>query len=143
MTSPSLPTALAVETGLQATVPVVEEIPVLTRSVEQTGAVRVRIVTEAETRRLDTPELHEDVVVERVPVGRPCEERRAPWQDGDVWVVPVYEEQVVVERRWILKEEVRLHRRQRSTPGTREVVLRREQAVVERQQPDGSWQAVD
>ncbi|AKJ27470.1 hypothetical protein AAW51_0779 [Caldimonas brevitalea] len=130
----------------ETTLPIVEERPVVTRSLEQTGAVRVRVVTEEVPERLDLSEVHDDVVVERVAVGRiceDCEERMGPWQDGDVLVVPVYEEQVVVQRRWVLKEEIRLRRQRRHTGSTQEVMLKREHAVVERQQPDGSWQPVD
>ena len=51
---------------------------------------------------------------------------------GDVLIIPVYEEIVTVQRQWVLKEEVRLRRREVQSRHREEVVLREEQAVVER-----------
>ena len=47
-------------------------------------------------------------------------------------VIPVYEEVVTVQRKWVLKEEVRLRRREVQARHREEVVLREEQALVER-----------
>jgi stress response protein YsnF len=47
-------------------------------------------------------------------------------------MIPVYEEVVTVQRQWILKEEVRLRRREVQTRHREQVVLRGEEAVVER-----------
>jgi stress response protein YsnF len=74
-------------------------------------------------------------------VGVQVAQPREPWHEGDVLVVPVYEE--VIERRLVLKEEIRLHRQRFSTSHTEQVPLRRQRAVVERRQADGSWAEVD
>ena len=58
--------------------------------------------------------------------------RRKPRQEGDVLVIPVYEEVVTVQRKWVLKEEVRLRRREVQARHREEVVLREEQALVGR-----------
>ena len=50
-------------------------------------------------------------------------------------IIPVYEEVVTVQRQWVLKEEVRLRRREVQSRHREEVVLREEQAVVERRPP--------
>jgi len=51
-----------------------------------------------------------DVSVERVPVGRTVTEAPATRQEGDVMIVPVMEEVLVVEKRLVLKEELHIRR---------------------------------
>ena len=51
-----------------------------------------------------------DVQIERVQVDEIVPEVIAPYMDGDVYVVPVIEEEVVIQRRLRLKEELRVHR---------------------------------
>lgn len=48
-------------------------------------------------------------------------------------VVPVFEEIVTVQRHWVLKEEIRLHTRTVKTRHRERVVLRGEEAKVERE----------
>jgi stress response protein YsnF len=120
---------------------VIEEEARITKRVEETGAVRVRLESEGVDAPCDIGTTHESYEVERVPVGRVVEARREPWTDGDAVVVPVYEE--VLVPRLVLKEEIRLvrHRRTEHAEGT--VSLRRERAIVERRQPDGTWQPAE
>lgn len=72
---------------------------------------------------------HEQVVVERVAVGRVVDAVPAIRQEGDVTVVPVVEEELVIVRRLVLKEEVHL-RRVRSTTTHTQTVTGREQHVA-------------
>ena len=71
---------------------------------------------------------HEGVVVERVAVGRIIDAVPPVRQEGDVTIIPVVEEEVVVTRRLILKEEVHL-RRVSTTVAHVEVVTLRQQVV--------------
>jgi len=71
------------------------------------------------------------VEVEHIPMGQVVAERRDPWQDGDALVIPVYEEQQVVVKRLVLREQIRV-RRVRSTERQRfQDTVRREQLEVE------------
>ncbi|MCC6313983.1 MAG: YsnF/AvaK domain-containing protein [Thermomicrobiales bacterium] len=69
-------------------------------------------------RRVETVPVEEvvqtwrdDVTVERVPVGRQIETIPAPRTEGDTLIVPIVEEMLVVERRLVLREEVRVTKR--------------------------------
>jgi uncharacterized protein (TIGR02271 family) len=125
------------------TLPVIEETLHVATRVEETGAVRVRLVVEEGTQQVDLPCTSEEVSVERVPVGRAARERRPAWLDGDVVVVPVYEEVMVVKRRLMLKEEIRLSTRRSTRVDRAEFPVKRERAVVERRAEDGTWVPVD
>ena len=72
---------------------------------------------------------HDHVVVERVPVGRVVDVAPPIRQDGDVTILPVMEEVVVIERRLVLKEEIHF-RRVQTMQHFSEMVSLREQAVT-------------
>jgi uncharacterized protein (TIGR02271 family) len=84
------------------------------------------------TELIDEPMLHDEVDIEHVAINRAVEAPEPPGEEGDVLVIPVYEEVVRVQRQWILKEEVRLRRREVQTRHREQVVLRGEETVVER-----------
>ena len=101
------------------------------RTVE-TGTVRIKKVVREREEVVDVPLLREEVHVERVPINRiikgPVEAR----QEGETWVLPLVEEVLVVEKRLMLKEEVRVTRRQIEERRPQRVTLRTEDAEVER-----------
>jgi uncharacterized protein (TIGR02271 family) len=102
------------------------------RETVETGRVRVRLVTREHPETVELPLTKETFEVDRVPIGREIDAAPSPRQEGDTLVIPVVEEVIVTERRLVLKEELRL-RRVRTTEQHREtVVLRRQEAIVER-----------
>lgn len=119
--------------------PVIEEDLEVLREQASTGAVRVRIGQRDEVRVVNLDAVTEEVDVERIQVGREVDQVVPPWRDGDALVVPVYEETLVLQRRLVLKEEIRLKSRTRRQEWQQEVALRRDEAHVERRHPDGSW----
>jgi uncharacterized protein (TIGR02271 family) len=74
----------------------------------ETGALRVRKRVRTERERLEVPIRREEVHVERVPVSG---EAAAGAEIGeDEIVVPVTEEEVVVSKRPVVKEEIRIRK---------------------------------
>ena len=116
-------------------IPVAREEVGVAREVVETGVVRVRKVVRERLESIDEPMLHDEVDVEHVTINRVVDAPQAPREEGDVLIIPIYEEVVTVHRQWVLKEEVRLRRREVETRHREEVVLREEQALVERQAP--------
>ncbi|WP_280153340.1 DUF2382 domain-containing protein [Piscinibacter sp. XHJ-5] len=123
--------------------PIIEERVKVSTRVEETGAVRVRLVVEEGTQPVELTCSSDEVTAERVAVGRAARERRAAWMEGDVLVVPVYEEVLVAKRTLMLKEVIRLHTRRTEHVDKAEVAVRRERAIVERRTEDGGWVAVE
>lgn len=117
--------------GGTVTVPLMEETLNITKREVVTGGVRlVKRVSEHE-ETVDLPLLRETVEVERVPIGRIVTEAPAPRQEGDTLIVSILEEVLVVEKRLMLKEEVRITRTQAEVHQPQVVTLRTEEAVVE------------
>lgn len=118
---------------------VAEELRVGKRMVE-TGVVRVRKLVREHEETVEQPLTREEVQIERVPIGRVVDVTPEPRNEGDTLVIPVLEEVLVVEKRVMLKEEVRVTWRQVEERVPQRVVLRSEEIVVERdaQAADGA-----
>lgn len=118
---------------------IAEELRVGKRKVE-TGVVRVRKLVREHEETVEQPIIREEVQIERVPIGRVVDTPPQPRNEGDTLVIPVLEEVLVVEKRVMLKEEVRVTWRQVEERNPERVILRSEEVVVER---DGSEAAGD
>jgi uncharacterized protein (TIGR02271 family) len=104
-----------------------EELRVGTRE-RKAGSIRVRKRVRTERERIEVPTRHEEISVERVPV----EGEAAEAEIGeDEVVIPVTEEEVVVHKRPVLKEEVRIRKDVVEETEVVEEDVRREEVEVE------------
>jgi uncharacterized protein (TIGR02271 family) len=117
--------------------PVIEETLEVHTSPVETGRVRLRKVVHEREEIVDPPLLHDEVVVERVPINRVVDGPISVRSEEDTLVIPLLEEVLVVEKRLLLKEEVRITKRRVETHLPQRVTLRREEAVVERVNREG------
>ena len=101
------------------------------KEMREVGEVRIRTVVEEIPGRLEVEALREEVEVEHVPVGRVVSERVPPWEEDDVLYVPVYEEQLVMVKRLLLREHLKIRRVATTETQLFEDTLRRERVVVE------------
>lgn len=97
-----------------------------------TGRVRVSTRTETAEELVSAVLDGSDVEVTRIGVDRDIEVAPPVRTEGDVTVIPVVEEILVVEKRLVLREEI--HIRQTKKPQSVElpVTLRKQHAVIER-----------
>ena len=89
-------------------IPLIEEVLRLGKRTVETGRVRISLTTETVEETMRETLRSRRAEVERVPIGREVSEVPATRQKGDAIIVPVVEEVLVVEKRLILKEEIRL-----------------------------------
>jgi uncharacterized protein (TIGR02271 family) len=118
-----------------AVVPVVEERLRVGRRVVETGRVRVTKSVSEREEVVDEPLVREEYDVERVPVGVFVDEPVGPRHEGETLVVPVLEEVLVVEKRLLVREELRITRRQTEERRPQRVTLLSEEVSVERAGP--------
>jgi stress response protein YsnF len=119
-------------------VPLVEERLRVGTRVSETGRVRVRLSTEEIPERIRGDVWREAVEVARVPVDREVQEAPDIRTDGDLTIIPVLEERLVVERRLFLVEEIHLRRAVSVDEVEGTVLLRRQRADVERSEKGGT-----
>ncbi|MBK1841270.1 YsnF/AvaK domain-containing protein [Azospirillum sp. YIM B02556] len=95
---------------------------------------RVRVTTRVSEREEMVREAleHEEATVTRVPIDREIDAHPGIRQEGDVTVIPLVEEVLVVERRLVLREELHIRKNRRTVEVEQPVTLRSEDAVVER-----------
>jgi uncharacterized protein (TIGR02271 family) len=114
-------------------IPVIhEELEIGKRRVETGAGVRVQKSAREEEQVVDLPLVHEEVEVRRVPVGREVDAPVAVRHVGDTIIVPVMEEVLVVRKQLRLVEELHIRRTRREHHAPQTVVLRKEEATVER-----------
>jgi stress response protein YsnF len=114
----------------QLNIPIVEEqVEVDTRIVEL-GHVTVQKKVDEFLDERSVSLRHQQVEIERVPVDRIIDEIIEPYLDGDVYVVPIIEEEIVVTRRLRLKEELRVQRTIGHHEESLQTPFRRERVVV-------------
>jgi uncharacterized protein (TIGR02271 family) len=104
-----------------------EELAAGTRE-RDAGQLKVRKRVRTDRESIEVPTRHEEVTVERVPASGEASE--AEIGDDEV-VVPITEEEVVVEKRPVVKEEVRIRKDVVEDTETVEEDVRREEVEVE------------
>jgi stress response protein YsnF len=87
-------------------------------------------VTRTRDHLIDEVLARNSVDVNRVPVGRLIDTMPAIKEEGDLTIVPIVEETVVVERRLMLKEELHIRRVQTTERYQQTVKLRYQTAEV-------------
>jgi uncharacterized protein (TIGR02271 family) len=118
-------------------IPLVEERLVTSKRVVETGRVKVRTIVEEEESQV-REQLSKDVVdVERVAVNREVESVPPIREEGDTTIIPVVQEVLVVTKKLVVTEELRIRRRQIVEEHSQPVTLRTQRAVVEREESSG------
>lgn len=112
--------------------PVVEERAEIRKQLVETDRVSVNVTPRVDVRDVPLDTMREELHVERVAINRYVDQPPATRQEGNVTVIPVLEEVLVVEKRLLLKEEVRITKRQHVETERRRVELRRDKVEIVR-----------
>ena len=119
----------------EAAIPIVEETVEVTAREVVTGRVRVQTITDT-FEEVVRQELRGTIAkVTRTPIGRtlePGETPPEPRSEDGVMIIPVFEEIIVVEKRLVLKEELRIAQEATIDEVEVPVTLRRQRAMVEK-----------
>ena len=108
-----------------------EELRAGTRE-RQAGQINVRKRVRTDREQIRVPKRHEEVHVERVPVEEGREASEAQIGEDEI-SVPVVEEEVVVEKRPVVKEEIRLRKDVAEQEEVVEEDVRREEVDIDDQ----------
>jgi uncharacterized protein (TIGR02271 family) len=116
--------------GEHLRIPLVEEEIAIDKRVVELGYVQVQKRVEERIDEREVELRHQQVDVERVPIDQVIPEMITPYMDGDVYVVPVIEEEVIVTRQLRLKEELRIRRTAATHRETIRTPYRREEVSI-------------
>lgn len=118
--------------GEETVIPVVEEEAQIKKRLVEQNRTRITKQVHMEEETIDTPLRQERVQVERVPMERIIDSPMTSRYDGDTLVIPVMEEVLIIEKKLLLKEEVRVTKYVGETEHQEIVTLRKEAVTVER-----------
>lgn len=118
--------------SIPTVIPVVEERLEIAKREVETGRVRVRKSVSEQEQTIDEPLLVDEIILERVPVNRVVDHAEPARVEGDTTVIPLFEEELVLQKRLVLREEVRVTKRRVERRAPQRVTVRREQVTVER-----------
>jgi stress response protein YsnF len=119
-------------------IPVMEETVHLDKKVVETGKVTVTRTTEEHSEHVDEMYRYEDVEVDRIPINEYINMDHPPGirHEDDTTIVPIFKEVVVVEKKLLLVEELRITKKQIEKPYQTTVTLRKQEVSIERTEPD-------
>lgn len=113
-------------------IPVIEEYAVIDKEVVETGKVKISKRIKEREQLIDVPLMHEEVSVERVPVNKFMETKPEIRYEGDVMIIPVVEQRVVLQKQLFLTEELHVKRNVIETHHTAEMSLLKEEVDIKR-----------
>lgn len=113
-------------------IPVIEEQLQVDKRTIETGRVKLTKTVHEEDETVTIPLLHSVFAIERVPINEYVFEAPATRQDENTTIYSVVKEVLVVEKRLLLIEEIRVTKQQTEVNETQTVRLRREELTVER-----------
>jgi uncharacterized protein (TIGR02271 family) len=119
-------------------IPVIEEELVAGTREVKTGTVRISKEVEQVRKIVTSPAVRDVVEVNRIPVNRIVNSIPQMREEGDLLVIPVVEEELVIQKRLILKEEIHIRRKRTRERVSKAVTLDSERAVVERLDAGGN-----
>ena len=109
----------------------VEELEVQKRPVK-TGKVRITKVVHEHETIVDEPLLRDNVAITRVPMQRVVDGPVPVRDEHGTTIISVVEEVLVVEKRWMLREEIHIRQQRLETHQPQRITLRSEDVQIER-----------
>ncbi|MDO1448046.1 YsnF/AvaK domain-containing protein [Rhodocytophaga aerolata] len=114
-------------------IPVIEEQARIEKQVIESGVVRVSKKVHEENVMVDVPLIHEEHEVERVEINQYVDTPPSIRHDGATMIIPVLREEVVIQKKLVLVEEIRITKKLVQTKKQEEVTLRKEEVTVDRE----------
>jgi uncharacterized protein (TIGR02271 family) len=116
----------------EVTIPLFEEEVRIGKRRVETGSTKVSIKVDEHEQVIEQPLMRENLEVRHVPINRFIDAPAEVRTEGDVTIIPVMEEVLVVEKKLRLREEVHIRRCTETVKQAHKEKVRKEEAVVER-----------
>jgi uncharacterized protein (TIGR02271 family) len=114
-------------------IPVMEENLRLGIKQVETGKVRAIKKVHEEDLIVSGPVINDEIQIERIPLNQYVDgPPPAVRYEGETMIIPVVEEEVIVQTRLKIVEEVRITRKKVQTTVEKPITLRKEEVVVKR-----------
>lgn len=111
--------------------PVLEEELQIGKRIVETGITRVSIHVTGSEELIEQPLMREKVEVQHVEINRFIDRPAETRTEGEVTIIPVMEEVLVVEKKLRLKEELHITRHREMVTHSEKEKVRKEEVVIE------------
>jgi stress response protein YsnF len=109
---------------------VIQERIQVKKETRETGQVVIHVTPGVKTEQVRVPLARETVEVKRVEMNQLVDAPSGVRHEGDVTIVPVYEEVLVVTKQLVLREEIQIRRVRAVEEHVENVELRTEEAHI-------------
>ncbi|MBA4166490.1 MAG: DUF2382 domain-containing protein [Chitinophagaceae bacterium] len=117
------------------TIPVVQEFAVIQKEIVTTGTVHIHKSVTEETVSINLPILNESYDINHLPGSDRVLDNPPPIRrEGNITIIPVIREITVVQKKYVVIEELQLVKKVTQTPLSQEITLRTEHVAVTRQE---------
>lgn len=113
-------------------IPLPEERVNVTKKETPAGSVGVSTILDEHTELVSASLAKETVEIKRIPIDLEIDTVPEIQQDGDIIIIPIVEEKLVIEKRLVLREEIPLVKSRSTTQFEEPVTLRKMLAVINR-----------
>lgn len=118
-------------------IPVIQEFVHVEKQTVDTGRVVAAKTVKEEVADISVTLMRDDVSIERIPIGEYIEsEAPASRYEGDTLIIPVVKEELVIQKRLVLVEEIRITKHVVTTEFTEQVPLRKEEVEIREEGSD-------
>ncbi len=114
-------------------IPVIHETFVVEKEIVEVGKVTLHKKVYEEKIPLNESIAHEHCEVTRIAIDKMVTEYLASRIEGDTTIIPVVKEVLVVEKRYVIIEEIHMTKVRTVNPHYQEISLFREEVTVERE----------
>ncbi len=118
-------------------IPVIAEEISVGKKVVESGKVRISKRISEHEELVDVPLFREEVRIERVPVNVFVEAPPPVRREGDTMIIPVVEEQIVIQKKLLLVEELRVRKEIVEHHEPQKVNVRKEEVEIKRMAKSG------
>jgi uncharacterized protein (TIGR02271 family) len=122
----------------QMTIPVIEENLHIDKKLVEKGKVKIRKTVIEEDVAESFPAYHENVTIDRVEINKYVDAVPEVRNEGLTTIIPVIKEVMVVEKKLMLVEEIRITRQRDEVSVEIKDKVRKERVEITRTDPDSS-----
>jgi len=120
------------------TVPVLEEHLNVDKKLVETGKIRIRKTVAEEDVAENLPTIHENVTIDRVEINKYVDAAPDIRTEGSTTIIPVIKEVVVVEKKLMLVEEIRITKQREEVVVEVKDKVRKEHVEITKTGPDNA-----
>lgn len=113
-------------------IPIIQEQVKVGKKTVQTGKMRIKKKVSEHEELVNTTLQQDEIDVERVPVNKVLDTPPPVRYEGDTMIIPVLKEVAVIQKKFMLVEEIHVKKRKVQTEAHQIVVLRKEEIDIER-----------